>query len=130
MTRLNKNYSLNIYIPIWIDLKESTGLIIRKRSGHLHSNMDRFERAYMMRKLSDREIIYIPIWIDLKAVTPYPLFVKISFIYIPIWIDLKGTVSIYNCPQMRHLHSNMDRFESRCNENLLGSVSVFTFQYG
>ena len=37
-------HSDNIYIPIWIDLKEETARNKKMFRVHLHSNMDRFER--------------------------------------------------------------------------------------
>ena len=57
------------------------------------------------------EHIYIPIWIDLKGVALSSFYGSFA-IYIPIWIDLKGVWFDDTGRPHKHLHSNMDRFES------------------
>ena len=42
--RLFREQQIYIYIPIWIDLKESPHVVIVGNDTDLHSNMDRFER--------------------------------------------------------------------------------------
>ena len=56
---------MNIYIPVWIDLKSEIFKADSMKLKNLHSSMDRFEEGSET-NLTAREIIYIPVWIDLK----------------------------------------------------------------
>ena len=89
VARQRADEELEIYIPIWIDLKEPPPAVrppartdlhsnmdrfesevlrsARLRSAHLHSNMDRFERSLIVHRIYLTKKIYIPIWIDLKG---------------------------------------------------------------
>ena len=96
-----------IYIPIWIDLKESTQVYFTTDLFYLHSNMDRFESPN------------VPIASASQA-----------YIYIPIWIDLKGRRKTKNFSGSLDLHSNMDRFESSSHISSAVHAKLFTFQYG
>ena len=58
---------IDIYIPIWIDLKAQPRNKERMVRYDLHSNMDRFERGLIYPMYQQVFEIYIPIWIDLKA---------------------------------------------------------------
>ena len=59
------DYLFIIYIPVWIDLKESVA-----------------------RALNWQGEIYIPVWIDLKGKILETATLPVA-IYIPVWIDLK-----------------------------------------
>ena len=78
---------IQVYIPIWIDLKRLKIMLISKGQKRLHSNMDRFKEAIVF-GMNILKVVYIPIWIDLKS-NP-ALTAKMS---------------------KAHLHSNMDRFK-------------------
>ena len=43
LQRMERKRNTDIYIPVWIDLKESIPFGIRGKHQHLHSSMDRFE---------------------------------------------------------------------------------------
>ena len=87
--KTDRQIEVDIYIPIWIDLKadrrgrykellpylhsnmdrfesRSTSLTAAILF-HLHSNMDRFESRIKKTYCKPEMLIYIPIWIDLKA---------------------------------------------------------------
>ena len=84
---------LKIYIPVWIDLKAITRLILFPLRINLHSSMDRFEAVVAMEN-SSVVAIYIPVWIDLKCIFFHILYMW-NCIYIPVWIDLKSNDWIY-----------------------------------
>ena len=65
------NKTSKIYIPVWIDLKLYYSDQLQFAFLHLHSSMDRFE---VNKHPADIRctIIYIPVWIDLKASAKQP----------------------------------------------------------
>ena len=59
-------HTLNIYIPVWIDLKQIINYLENDDLFNLHSSMDRFEASDTPTSYNYNDI-YIPVWIDLKA---------------------------------------------------------------
>ena len=80
--------SLLIYIPIWIDLKECYTDIKNNENNNLHSNMDRFERRFAPRH--GRGATHLHSNMD-RFESKHQLLALCDF---------------------NDLHSNMDRFES------------------
>ena len=62
---------IDIYIPVWIDLKRM--------------------KIRVTRAFND---IYIPVWIDLKEILQNSDLFN-TIIYIPVWIDLKSRLTTF-----------------------------------
>ena len=99
-----------IYIPVWIDLKELFVYAPELALQHLHSSMDRFE---VLTNCNRYGIInYLHSSMDrFEAVWYICIFFSCSDIYIPVWIDLKFRPPPQNKLERANLHSSMDRFE-------------------
>ena len=72
-------HTINIYIPIWLDLLSKEYINQRTTWFDLHSNMVRFIISQKAAYRINRGIIYIPIWLDLLsvAVNVFPLSVDL-----------------------------------------------------
>ena len=100
-----------IYIPIWIDLKDTDKSRIYRENTDLHSNMDRFERFLSCFLVLAFSFIYIPIWIDLKEVSATTLDFKQKDLHSNM-DRFESALPVSSAMSRSHLHSNMDRFES------------------
>ena len=143
---------IRIYIPIWVDLKDGSNLVIL-----VFALWFTFQYGWIWKPLPlplwfQPDFIYIPIWVDLKGVfSTFDLDLPALFtfqygwiwkskisellctarqIYIPIWVDLKVRLAQRRLASCRYLHSNMGGFESGDAVHLQQRVYKFTFQYG
>ena len=98
---------IRIYIPIWVDLKDGSNLVIL-----VFALWFTFQYGWIWKPL------------------PLPLWFQPDFIYIPIWVDLKGLAFSALFGALSNLHSNMGGFESLIRSMRILHSYVFTFQYG
>ena len=85
---------LAIYIPVWIDLKESSYTEATQKRTHLHSSMDRFEVRQKIFQLTACADLHSSM--DRFEGCSLSGNCKTEHIYIPVWIDLKDFADVVN----------------------------------
>ena len=124
-----KNFRLQIYIPIWLDLLSCIIFIFIPFQKDLHSNMVRFI-IFSERIASPRSSKFTFQYGQIYYYRDGYVSIEQQYIYIPIWLDLLYLFLKRFYEAILHLHSNMVRFIILSHACSFSAEFQFTFQYG
>ena len=118
-----------IYIPVWIDQKQTTQICQVGYLKNLYSSMDRLE-TFSMFIVIPPKYLFIFQYGQIRNMFQSFNFRRIWGIYIPVWIDQKQKLHHSIITDKCNLYSSMDRLETKAPLIPCCKLRKFIFQYG